>query len=125
MLAYSPVANRRADPGEVVWAQVAFEDDASAVKDRPLLIVGRKDASTVLGLMMSSQPKRPDQRSWLALGVGSWDVRGRPTWVRLDRVLELSDRGIRREGAVLDKQRFADVARELRDRYRWEYPPAP
>jgi hypothetical protein len=122
MLAYSPVANSRADPGEVVWAQVAFEDDASQTKDRPLLIVGRKDPWTVLGLMMSSQPKRPDQTSWLALGAGNWDVRGRPTWVRLDRVLEIGDRGIRREGAVLDRERFSDVARELRDRYQWEYP---
>jgi hypothetical protein len=104
MLAYSPKADGRADPGEVVWALVAYQDQPEVSKDRPVLVVGRKDPRTVLGLMLSSQPKRSDQSDWLA------------------RVLELSDRGIRREGAVLDRARFSLVAQALRDRYHWQYP---
>jgi hypothetical protein len=122
MLAYSPKADGRADPGEVVWALVAYEDQSDVAKDRPLLVVGRKDPWTVLALMLSSQPKRDGASDWLALGEGTWDARSRPSWVRLDRVLELSDRGIRREGAVLDRERFSRVAQALRDGYQWQYP---
>ena len=122
MLTYAPNADGRADPGEVVWALVAYEDQPDVTKDRPVLVVGRKDPWTVLGLMLSSQPKRHDRMDWLALGQGSWDRHARPSWVRLDRVLELHDGGIRREGAVLDQARFTLVAQALRERYDWQYP---
>ena len=39
--------------------------------------------------------------------------------VRLDRVLEVAEHGIRREGAVLSRDRFERVADELRSRYGW------
>jgi hypothetical protein len=39
--------------------------------------------------------------------------------VRLDRVLEVDEDGIRREGAVLDRQRFDGVAAKLRNGYGW------
>jgi hypothetical protein len=46
-LSYAPELDGAADPGEVVWARVAFEEDPSRDKDRPVLVVGRKDADTV------------------------------------------------------------------------------
>jgi hypothetical protein len=85
-----------------------------------VLVVGRRDARTVRALMLSSQAKRDGQDDWLALGAGSWDPRGRPSWVRLDRVLELDDDSIRREGAVLDREQFERVAQVLRVRYGWD-----
>ena len=115
-LSYAPQRDGAADPGEVVWTAVAYEDQPDVVKDRPVLVVGRKDAGTVLGLMLSSQERRGSQPGWLALGTGAWDAGGRPSFVRLDRVLELRDDSIRREGAVLDRQRFEQVSRALRDR---------
>ncbi len=39
--------------------------------------------------------------------------------MRLDRVLEVPEAGIRREGAILDKERFEQVARRLRGEYGW------
>jgi hypothetical protein len=39
--------------------------------------------------------------------------------VRLDRVIEVGEHEIRREGAVLDEARFDHVAGELRSRYGW------
>lgn len=36
-ISYAPRHNREADPGEVVWAAVAFEDQLDVVKDRPPL----------------------------------------------------------------------------------------
>jgi hypothetical protein len=115
---YSPRVDGDADPGEVVWTWVPYEDDPAQGKDRPVLVVGR-DGRTVLGLMLSSQSDRDGQRNWLALGPGAWDREGRPSWIRLDRVLEVDHDGIRREGAVLDRRRFDLVAARLRDEYGW------
>ena len=117
-LAYAPQPDGRADPGEVVWTWVAYEDDPRRGKDRPVLVVGR-EGRTLLGLMLSSQDERDGQRGWLALGPGAWDREQRPSWVRLDRVLEVPEDGIRREGAVLDRSRFDRVARALRSDHGW------
>ena len=117
-LAYAPQPDGRADPGEVVWTWVAYEDDPAQGKDRPVLVVGR-DGSTLLGLMLSSQAERDGQDGWLALGPGAWDREQRPSWVRLDRVLEVPAEGGRREGAVLDRPRFERVARALREQHGW------
>jgi hypothetical protein len=118
-VAYAPDLDGRADPGEIVWTLVAYEDDPSTAKDRPVLIVGRKDARTVQALMLSSQAHRADDQNWMPLGRGTWDSRGRPSFVRLDRVLELGEGTIRREGAVLDAARFGQVAHVLQTQYGW------
>jgi hypothetical protein len=117
-LAYAPEPDGRADPGEVVWAWVAYEEDPGRGKDRPVLVVGR-DGATVFGLMLSSRSDHDGQRHWLALGSGAWDGERRPSWVRLDRVLAMPENGIRREGAVLDRARFDRVATALRAAYGW------
>ncbi|GLZ02322.1 hypothetical protein Acsp02_95730 [Actinoplanes sp. NBRC 103695] len=115
---YAPNLDGDADPGEIVWTWVKYEDDPSQGKDRPVLVVGR-DGRTLLGLMLSSQSERDGQRNWFGLGPGSWDRENRPSWVRLDRVLEVDEDGIRREGAVLNRSRFDEVAVELRRDYGW------
>ena len=117
-LVYSPSLDGDADPGEIVWTWVPYEDDPAQGKDRPVLVVGR-DGRTLVGLMLSSQSERDGQRHWLALGEGDWDRSGRPSWLRLDRVLEVDEDGIRREGAVLDRSRFDRVAGVLRRDYGW------
>jgi PemK-like, MazF-like toxin of type II toxin-antitoxin system len=118
-LEYSPSLDGDADPGEIVWTYVPYEDDPSQGKDRPVLVVGRS-ARTVLGLMLSSQSDRDGQRNWFALGEGTWDRESRPSWIRLDRVIEVDEDGIRREGAILDRARFERVAAELRRDYGWK-----
>jgi hypothetical protein len=117
-IAYAPNLDGDADPGEVVWTWVRYEEDPGHGKDRPVLVVGR-DGRTLLGLMLSSQSDRDGQRDWLALGAGAWDAERRPSWIRLDRVLEVDEDGIRREGAILDPARFDRVADALRERYGW------
>ncbi|UWZ52098.1 type II toxin-antitoxin system PemK/MazF family toxin [Dactylosporangium aurantiacum] len=119
LLQYAPQLDGAADPGEVVWTWVQYEDDPSQGKDRPVLVVGRKGTSLV-GLMLSSQSERDGQRNWFALGPGSWDRDQRPSWVRLDRVLTVEEHGIRREGAVLDRERFDRIAERLRSAYGWD-----
>jgi hypothetical protein len=115
---YAPDPDGAADPGEIVWAWVPFEEDAGRGKDRPLLVVGRAGGE-LLGLMLSSQHKRDGEPGWVAIGSGAWDREGRESFVRLDRVLEVAEHGIRREGAVLSRDRFERVADELRGRYGW------
>jgi hypothetical protein len=115
---YAPNLDGQADPGEIVWTWVAYEEDPTRGKDRPVLVVGR-DRTTLLGLMLSSQDRHGTDRAWIAIGTGSWDHEARASWVRLDRVLDVPEEGIRREGAVLDRERFDLVATRLRAEYSW------
>jgi hypothetical protein len=114
---YSPALDGRADPGEIVWTWVVYEDDPSQGKDRPVLVVGR-DRRTLLGLMLSSQEHQGDP-DWIGIGSGTWDYEGRASWVRLDRVLDVPEEGIRREGAILARDTFEKVAARLRAEYSW------
>lgn len=117
-IVYSPDLDGRADPGEIVWTWVVYEDDPTQGKDRPVLVVGR-DGRTLLGLMLSSQEKHAHEVHWVALGSGDWDYEGRQSWVRLDRVLDVPEEGIRREGAILNQARFNLVAARLRADFSW------
>jgi len=117
-IAYAPDLDGSADPGEIVWAWVPFEENDGRGKDRPLLVVGRGDGD-LLGLMLSSQHSREGDRDWVSIGSGDWDREGRESFIRLDRVLEIGEHDIRREGAVLDRRRFDRVADELRSRFGW------
>lgn len=122
---YDPRDDGDADPGEVVWGWVPFEEDHSRGKDRPALVVGR-DGRWVLALMLTSRDHDRDAaqqrrygRDWIDVGTGAWDSRGRPSEARLDRVLRLDPDGIRREGGRLDRGTFEQVAAALRDRHGW------
>ncbi|MBU3749945.1 MAG: type II toxin-antitoxin system PemK/MazF family toxin [Mycobacterium sp.] len=120
---YAPDLDGRADPGEVVWTWVVYEDDPTKGKDRPVLVVGR-ERSTLLGLMLSSQARHAHEPGWVHVGTGSWDSgyedgEGRPSWVRLDPVLDVPEESIRREGAVMDRATFEVVAARLRAEYFW------
>ena len=117
-IVYAADLDGRADPGEIVWTWVAYEDDPSRGKDRPVLVVGR-DRSTLLGLMLSSQEHHSDDPNWIGIGAGSWDYDGSASWVRLDRVLDVPEESIRREGAILEREVFERVAIRLRAEYSW------
>jgi hypothetical protein len=112
---YSPQPDGLPDPGEVVWAWVAYEDDPSRGKDRPVLVVGRADAE-LLCLQLTSKDHDRDAedeaghgRYWLDVGSGGWDREGRPSEVRLDRLLRIPESEVRREGAALDRDVFDAV----------------
>jgi hypothetical protein len=117
-LVYAPDLDGRADPGEIVWTWVVYEDDPTRGKDRPVLVVGR-DRGVLLGLMVSSQDRHAADPDWIGIGAGDWDYEGRPSWVRLDRVLDVPEEGIRREGAILEREIFDVVAARLRAGYSW------
>jgi hypothetical protein len=117
---YSPKADGRADPGEVVWAWVAYEEDPSRGKDRPVLVIG-EDAGQLLCLALTSQDHDVDAaqearagRLWMDIGTGAWDRQGRRSEVRLNRVLRIDPAGVRREGAALPKAVFDEVLEAAR-----------
>lgn len=118
-IVYSPELDGRADPGEIVWTWVEFEENDGRGKDRPVLVVGR-DGDSLLGLMLSSQDKRADDPNWVGIGSGAWDHDGKPSWVRLDRVLDVPEVGIRREGAIANRDDFDAIAKRLRAEYGWQ-----
>lgn len=117
-IVYQPDIDGAADPGEIVWTWVEYEEENGEGKDRPVLVVGR-NRHTLLGLMLSSQDRRANDPHWMTLGKGSWDSQGRVSYIRLDRILEVPEEGIRREGAILDRMRFNQVADRLRKDYGW------
>jgi hypothetical protein len=122
---YRPREDGRPDPGEVVWAWVPYDEDDGRGKDRPVLVIGRRGAD-LLGLTLSSQDHDRDAadearhgRIWTDIGSGSWDSRGRPSEVRLDRLLVIDPATVRREGATLDRTRFDRVVAEARRVQGW------
>jgi mRNA-degrading endonuclease toxin of MazEF toxin-antitoxin module len=118
-ISYAPDLDGAADPGEIVWTWVPFEEDATQGKDRPVLVVARGEGEELLGLMLSSQDRRADDPEWVGIGSGAWDGQGRDSYVRLDRVLEVPEQGIRREGAIVPRDRFDRVADRLRREHGW------
>ena len=123
-ISYSPSPDGQPDPGEIVWTWVPYEEDHSQGKDRPVLVVGR-DGTWLLGLMLTSKDHDRDAadearwgRQWVDIGVGAWDRQRRPSEVRVDRVLRVDPAAVRREGAVLDRARFEQVADAVREAHR-------
>lgn len=105
---YSPELDRDADPGEIVWTWVAFEENAHVGKDRPVAVVGRADDGRLVALMLSSKEHDGD-RGWISIGTGPWDKEGRESWVRRDRVLAVHAGAVRREGAVMPRNTYEAI----------------
>jgi hypothetical protein len=116
--AYAPAHDGDPDPGEIVWTWVPFEENDGRGKDRPVLVVAREAAGTVLAVQLSSK-RHDDDREWVPIGSGPWDRSGRDSWVAVDRVLRLYGAGMRREACALDRGRFDLVRRRLQERYGW------
>lgn len=121
---YAPAPNGHADPGEVVWAWVPYEEDPSKGKDRPVLIVADEGA-VLVGLMLTSRDRGEGDHTdahgnrWVDVGSGAWDKQGRPSEVRVDRLLQLRPTDVRREGGRIDEQTFSRVANATRDVFGW------
>ena len=103
---YTPDLDGDPDPGEVVWAWVPYEEDPSQGKDRPVVIIGRRNSSLV-GAPLTS--RHDDREAQVAVGTGAWDSQGRPSYARIWRMLDVDARSVRREGAVLARDRFDRV----------------
>jgi hypothetical protein len=105
----------------VVWAWVPYEDDPSQGKDRPVLVLARVGTSLLCLYMTSKDHDRDVEdearwgRHWMDVGTGAWDSQGRPSEIRLDRVLTLQDTEVRREGAAMERDVFDAVVEAARE----------
>lgn len=135
-ITYAPHADGHPDPGEVVWAWVPFEEDASRGKDRPVLVLAEEPATAggsdgsgqvLVALMLSSRDRaerggtHTDEHgaTWVDIGAGDWDAQRRGSEVRIDRLLRLDPQAVRREGGRLPRDRFETVARAVRAAHGW------
>ena len=110
---YSPSLDDDADPGEIVWTWVPFEEDHSQGKDRPVLLVGR-DGEYLLALMMTSKDHNNREHAdpnYLDIGSGPWDPQGRASEVKLNRVIRVRPDAMRREGAIMPEDTFRLIER--------------
>lgn len=133
---YAPHPDGIADPGEIVWTWVPFEEDPARGKDRPVLVLAEEDAAVggpdgrgrvLIALMLTSRDRAPrdgvatDEHgaTWVDIGSGAWDRDERPSEVRADRLLRVQPDGVRREAAGLDRARFERVAAAVREIHGW------
>ncbi len=117
-LSYAPERDNAPDGGEIVWTWVPYEERDGRGKDRPVLVIGRADATHSYAVRLTSKPHDGD-RQYLALGTGEWDPQRRPSWVDVEQLYLVHDAGMRREAAALDRPRFDAVASALAARYGW------
>ena len=110
---YSPRLDGDPDPGEIVWTWVPFEEDPTQGKDRPIVVIGRR-GDRLVGVPLTS--KRDDREAQVSVGTGAWDHRVRESFARVWRMLDVDPDRMRREGAILARDRF-DALVALVDRY--------
>lgn len=109
--------------GEMVWTWVAYEEDPSQGKDRPVLLVGELDG-WLLGLPATSkdhdldaEQERRAGRYWVEIGAGDWDSRGRVSEVRVDRIVRVDPTRVRRAAGRVDRAVFEKVAAGVRQHW--------
>ncbi|MFJ3488037.1 type II toxin-antitoxin system PemK/MazF family toxin [Leifsonia aquatica] len=115
---YVPSTDGDADPGEIVWTWVPYEEADGRGKDRPVLVVAAEAGGSVLAVALTSQ-EHPGRPEYVPVGSGAWDGQHRPSYARVDRVYRLRQGGMRREAAALGRAPFDAVRAELRRRYGW------
>lgn len=103
---YSPDLDGDADPGEIVWTWVPFEEDPTQGKDRPVVVIGRR-GDRLVGVPLTT--RHNDREAQVSIGTGPWDAAGRASYARVWRMLDFDPARMRREGAILDRDRFAAV----------------
>ena len=97
-----------------------FEEDPAQGKDRPVLVLARHETRLVVAQMTSKDHDRDAAqearwgRFWHDVGTGAWDRQGRPSEVRLDRLLLVEPASVRREGATMNREVFDGVVAALR-----------
>lgn len=121
---YQPIMDGDADPGEVVWTWVPYQEDASVGKDRPAVVIGAQGEDVYLLQLTSKDHTREAAqeaaagRYWFDIGTGAWDSKGRPSEVRLDRALWVKATDVRREGSILPEVTWRRIVDALEEHYR-------
>ena len=119
-VSYAPERDGEADPGEVVWTWVAYEDDPTQGKDRPVLVLGWDGPRlAVVPLSSKDHGGRRDAHEWIEVGRGAWDPQQRISYADADRLLRVDPGAVRREGASLDQRAFERVVARVAQLHGW------
>jgi len=118
---YSPAIDGDPDPGDVVWTWVPFEEDPSQGKDRPVVIIGRRN-NNLVGIPLTT--KSDNREAQVNIGTGDWDPERRVSYARIWRLLDVDESRMRREGAILERDRFDAIIAAVDDYYDVTYPAA-
>lgn len=94
---YDPHPDGDPDPGEIVWTWVPYAENDGRGKDRPVLIIARLSDAAVAGCYLSTKA----HPGYVSVGTGGWDSAGRESFLNPERVLRVTNDGMRREGHVL------------------------
>ena len=114
---YQPAPDGDPDPGEVIWTWVPYAEHDGRGKDRPVLILARIDDKTTAGCYLSTK----QHRDFVSVGTGDWDSQGRTSYLAPDRILRVTDAGMRREGHVLPEDRFTDAVNAVAQLHRLQW----
>ncbi|MEV8251368.1 type II toxin-antitoxin system PemK/MazF family toxin [Microbacterium sp. NPDC076768] len=117
-VSYAPQRDGAPDAGEIVWTWVPYEENDGRGKDRPVLVIGRESADRVYAVRLTSKQHGTDS-DYVSIGTGAWDAQGRESWVDVEQLYSVHERGLRREAAVLDRARYDGVSAVLTRRYGW------
>jgi hypothetical protein len=115
---YAPESDGALDRGEIVWTWVPYEERDGRGKDRPVVIMATLTDGRMLAVQLTSKDHTDDD-DYVPLGVGPWDRDRRPSWAGIDRVFQVRQGGVRREGTVVDAARYTLIERALRTRHNW------
>lgn len=99
---YEPNLDGEPDPGEVIWTWVPYAERDGRGKDRPVLILARLDSKSWAGCYLSTK----EHRGFVSVGTGTWDSQGRESFLSPERVLRVTDEGMRRESTGVDKKHY-------------------
>ena len=111
---YAAQNNGAPDPGEVVWTWVPFAENDGRGKDRPVLLMARIGTNAWAGCYLSTK----EHRNFVSVGSGSWDSQRRESFLSPERVLRVTESGMRRESMAVDPARFKNAADAVRKWHR-------
>lgn len=118
-LAYAPDIDGQVEAGEIAWLWVPAYGPDKPPAERAMVVVGRANREDVLGLLISPEQCHDEEHNWLAIGPGGWNPSGETCWVRADKVIQVPEHSVRRQGVLLPEARFDRIARVLRSRFGW------
>jgi len=96
--------------------------DPTQGERRPVRVI-RTDGRWRLALTLTSRDNVPggvgdvrdDERGtpYINVGTGDWDSQGRPSEIRLDRIIRIEPTAVRREGAIMPMDRFSRIVEAI------------
>lgn len=108
---YAPKLDGEPDPGEVIWTWVPYVENDGRGKDRPVLIIARLDSESWAACYLSTK----QHRDFVPVGTGTWDSQGRESYLSPERVLRVTEEGMRRESTGVDRVHFDRAVQAIRE----------